>query len=224
MTRPRAAAMRFVRSLPGDVQLAVHPVYSPLIEIVGLAPDVTFGPGDTAIFTSANGVENSVARPGHRAYCVGHATMGAALNRGWHAIQTGVDADDMVRRLLHMRPDQRLIHLSGTHTRGNVVARLRDAGLRAERVAVYDQRLLPLTADAQAIIAKGGPVLAPIFSPRTAQQFAKTLQRPTCVHVIAMSLAVAEPLVDIGLAGVYVAAAPDARSMGAELSAVLARL
>ena len=103
---------------------------------------------------------------------------------------------------------------------GSVLAAL--AHLRVERVA-YAQEAQPLTAQAVALLQGDKPVIAPIFSPRTAEILAAECRRITATApliVIAMSPAVAEAARDFA-ATVIVAAHPDADSMGAALRAQL---
>ncbi|CAN0167421.1 unnamed protein product, partial [Chrysoparadoxa australica] len=220
MTRPRGAAERFVASLPPDVRDRVRPIYSPLIAIEGLDADVDFK-DEAAVFSSANGVAHGPLGAGRRAYCVGAATTRAALARGWAAEERGQTAEALIAGLIAHPPAQPLIHLSGVHTRGDIAARLTAQGIQTRNVAIYDQVAQPLTAEARAAVARGNPLMLPLFSPRTAAQFANQVPKAATVHVIALSDAVADPLVGASYGRVTVAARPDANAMSDEIARVL---
>lgn len=224
MTRPRAAARAFLASLPKDITAQVTPVYSPLMAIKALGETMTFTPDDAAIFTSANGVVHGPVGDGNRAFCVGEATTKAAADAGWVAEMRGQTADMLVDSILRNKPDQKLIHLCGTHTRGNIVGRLTGYGIIAKNVAVYDQVAQPLTAEARALVAQETPVLVPLFSPRTAALFALEVPRAGSMHIILLSEAVKNELDEHMYASATVADAPDADAMRKTLSRVMSDL
>ena len=219
LTRPRPASEAFWRNLPVEVRARFTPIFSPLIDITPLHPATGMPDDYNAIFTSANGLRHASPGQGRAAYCVGPATAQAAQAHGWAAEQCGVDADSLVTTLLRTRPGAPLVHLSGRHTRGRVAERLAAAGLNVQHIALYDQQICDLSGDARDAIAREKHVLVPLFSPRTAAQFAKTAPRATSVHIIALSAAVAEALGDAPMRPVQIAASPDARAMGAALAA-----
>jgi uroporphyrinogen-III synthase len=144
------------------------------------------------------------------------------MARGWVAIQSGANADDLVAHFVSEPVINRLFHLSGLHTRGDIAERLRAAGMTVEHVALYDQRLMTLSPEAVEVIAQRD-VIAPLFSPRTAAQFAKMAPRLTSTHVIALSQAVADAMGSLPLGGLIIADHPDARSMGAALADLILR-
>ncbi|WP_299147500.1 uroporphyrinogen-III synthase [uncultured Tateyamaria sp.] len=221
MTRPRAASEAFVARLSRDVANRITPIYSPLIDIVGIGADFEIARDHGVIFTSGNGVRHAPHGTGQVAYCVGRATTELAQSRGWTAQQAGGDAQSLIEQIIRIHPTQRLFHLSGTYTRGNVVDQLRSAGLKVERRAVYDQPLHPLSNDAHAIMQSAPFVCVPLFSPRTATQFAEHVIHPSSVHIIALSAAVAEPLRGLGIASVTNAARPDADAMRTAIASVV---
>lgn len=220
LTRPRPASEQFFAALPDTVRSRFTPIFSPLIKIIDLNPDIPMTPQDAAIFTSVNGVQMAPHGDNKTAFCIGAATTEAAKNRGWTAQQMGTDAQSLIATLTDSKPKQRLFHLSGQHTRGDVTAHLTKAGLDAHNIATYDQHLCDLTPLAMQTLAREKHVIVPLFSPRTAGQFAHTTPRTTSVHVIALSAAVADALGPIQLAGLTIAARPDAQSMGAALNEV----
>jgi len=218
MTRPRSASQAFLVLLPAPVRAMFRPITSPLIEIVRLDASVTLSGDDGVIFSSANGVHAAPDGDGRAAFCIGPATTHAAKQRGWAAEQSGTDADSLVATLIATRPGRRLVHLSGTHTRGDIAARLSAAGLTAEHIALYDQRLRGLTPEAAQVISSAPLVVVPLFSPRTAAQFARIAPRTSSVHAVALSPAVAGALDGALLSGLTIATHPNAQAMGVALA------
>jgi uroporphyrinogen-III synthase len=221
MTRPRAASKTFVQGLPAKIKARILPCYSPLMVIKGLDFDLSLAPGDAVIFTSANGVLHGPIGQGQRAYCVGAATTCAASDNGWAAQMMGLTADALVHEMLRKPLEQRLFHLSGVHTRGNIASRLTAQGMHTENIAVYDQIAQSLTTEAVALILAGKPLLVPLFSPRSAVQFANQVPQAATVHVIALSAAVAQGIDSSAYAPVRVAQRPDAGAMLAEIASAL---
>ena len=197
LTRPTVAARRFIQELPNRVLSGVEICQSPLIEIVPVPHKAALDAARGVVFTSANGVAFSArfdSAMGQSAYCVGKATAQAAQEAGWTAHHKGNTADELVQALIEAKTSGPLLHLRGVHTRGDVAERLSRAGIKTESVVVYDQQLQPLTEQAKFCLNQKLPVLAPIFSPRSARQFANTAPNLANTHVIALSEMVAEPL------------------------------
>ncbi|WP_299619286.1 uroporphyrinogen-III synthase [uncultured Tateyamaria sp.] len=223
MTRPRGAAERFVASLPAVLRPKVVPVYAPLIAIKPLNVAIAFE-DEAAIFTSANGVHYGPDGAERVAYCVGAATTDAACSRGWIAERRGRNADDLVASLIADPPLSPLIHVSGVHKRGDIAERLTAHGIPTRSVAVYDQVAQDLTHEARALIQGGKPLILPLFSPRTAHQFASQVPQAGTVRAIALSEAVADALVQGSYGAVSVAATPDATAMCDAIARVLSDL
>lgn len=224
MTRPHASSQAFVDQLPPDLRAQVTPVYSPLIGISGLDHGTVLDDGDAAIFTSSNGVAHGPEGRGRRAFCVGSATTQAAQQAGWRAEMRGISADAFVTDLLQDPPNGRLVHMSGTHTRGNIAARLSAHGMQVENVAVYDQVAQKLSTEALALLASGRTTVVPLFSPRTARIFSREAQSCSRAYVIALSKAVAQNLERTSYATVALSSAPDSCAMRAAIAAVLSDL
>lgn len=195
LTRPAAASHAIWEALNFDTRQLLQPIISPLIEIVKMTgdPDVT----GSVIFSSVNGVLNSTAGDGRTAYCVGMMTTQAALDAGWAAIQAGETADQLVTYLLNRDVGVPLTHLSGVHTRGNIVERLGAAGVKATRIVVYDQKTCALTSQATEALSTNFPLLVPLFSPRTACSFTDQFNGRAVLHIIALSQDVAGQMGDL---------------------------
>ncbi len=216
MTRPQDAAQRFVSALPDRLTAGLQVIYTPLIAVKTLAQNIDLDGIEAVIFTSANGVTaaaGNFAVAGKPAYCLGQRTTLQAQDAGWKAELCGRTADELIADLVQRRPIGTILHLRGQHTRGNVAERLTTAGLNCRELVIYDQPLLGLTAEAKSVLSTSPDVVAPLFSPRTARQFADLCPDGAEIHLIAMSEAVAEPLKLLKCKGLWVCKEPDATSM-----------
>ncbi|WP_237278024.1 uroporphyrinogen-III synthase [Sulfitobacter sp. M39] len=212
LTRPAPACAAFAASLPAALLSRVRVVTSPLLRILPTAAPVDLGGIGGVIFTSANGVAHGPKGGTLPAYCVGEATAQAAAAKGWQVAFHAPDAARLLSMIKAHHPAAPLLHLRGTHQRGDIAERLTQGGLPTRAVALYDQQALPLTRDAQAALADG-PSIVPLFSPRTAAQFADQahdLQRST---IIALSPAVAEALDRTVVQQILIAPEPTATSL-----------
>lgn len=217
MTRPRAASERFVAQLPNRTRSRLTVIHSPLLDIRPLDVQVETDGVQGLIFTSANAVNVAASLNVPRslpAYCVGPATTGTAKGAGWQAQMVGGTAEELVAALLQLRPPSPLLHLRGEHGRGDVAERLTEAGLTTMERPVYQQRLLPLTDEAVGAATGEIPVLAPIFSPRTARQFAEIWAGSAPLWLAAISHATAEPLKSLDYERLKIAKAPTPKKMG----------
>ena len=213
MTRPAGSNSGFVARLAKDVRDAIKVFESPLIEIRPLDTAITLDPDETVIFTSANAVALAPDGNGRRAFCVGARTTDVAKARGWQAECAGQDAGELVGYVISLRDVKRAHHLSGVHLRGEVAERLRTAGINMQHTAIYDQVLLPLTSDAQNALEGSTPIVAPLFSQRTAAHFAACTGRVSQLDTVVLSAAVGDALPDAWKANMTIARKPDASSM-----------
>ena len=202
--------------LPTRTRSQVKVIHSPLIEIKPLEVQIDMGGIQGLIFTSANSVGTAASMGVDRnlpAYCVGPATTGTAKGAGWQAQMVGTTAEELVATLLRLRPHSPMLHLRGEHSRGNIAERLTESGLTVFEQAVYQQNLLPLTDEAAEAACGDTPVLAPLFSPRTARQFADIWIGTAPLWLAAISEATAEPLKTLGYDRLKVAKEPTPKKM-----------
>lgn len=214
LTRPRAQSDRFAKDLPANLA----PVISPLLEIVPLKGFAAAPPGTTLIFTSGNGVHAYAAQfpgDGQQALCVGDRTAVLAHDAGFETISAGGDADALVAMAQTMAGP--FVHVRGVHVTGDVAARLRALGKEVDERVAYDQATLPLS-DA-ALNTLKGPCLVPLFSPRTAELFAKACPSAAQAHIMAMSPSVASRLPQNAYKAISVLKTPNAAAMRDALSA-----
>ena len=211
MTRPEAGSRAFVAALPDVVTQSCDVLMSPLIDIQPVTADVP--EFDAAIFTSAHGVAHGPQALGRPAFCLGHATTRAAGQAGWQARQVGQDAETLVTALTAQHPAGRMVHFSGTHTRGDVADRLQAVGLAVGCVAVYDQVLLPLSDAAQNRLKETDPVIVPLFSPRSALHFSEGAQFTAPLYLGAISAAAAANCAHVEHVALQIAGNPDRGAM-----------
>lgn len=223
MTRPEAASGAFADALAAQTGGGFAVVISPLIGIEPCGPLPDMGGMRGVIFTSAHGVQAYGALHGPvglPCFTVGAATAEAARALGFDPVSADGDADALVTLITARAPTGPLMHLHGTHSRGDVGQRLTCAGIETKSTVIYDQPLLDLSGEAKAVLTGPAPVIVPLFSPRTAARFAETALRLTSVWIAAMSPAVAEALGTDRGAQVRIAARPT----GAEMRKVVAML
>lgn len=196
LTRPEAQSARFAEALharmPG-LGIVCSPLLSPRFMPVTL-PAERFA---ALILTSQTGAQAAgrlrAALP-DRAYCVGASTAQTAQEAGFAALSAEGDAEALLALIL-AQPMAPLLHLRGREARGDLARRLSAQGLPTQELVVYAQEECPLTAEARTLLQGDRPVLAPVFSPRSAQ-----ILRAACAEagarapltLIAMSPAVAE--------------------------------
>jgi uroporphyrinogen-III synthase len=220
MTRPRAAAEKFVAGLPEWVVAAFPPVHAPLMQIVPLeaTPDLTGYQG--LIFTSANGATQAARLFKDRSlpvWCVGPATTRAARNLGWQAEMRGENAAELIASLLQDSPAAPLLHLRGRHVTGDIAGTLSEAGLPCQDLAIYDQQLQHLTPEAIDLLTGSGDVIVPLFSPRSARQFADSCPDHARPHLIVISQAVADEVKGLNSNSLHICKSPNSEAVAAEI-------
>ena len=226
LTRPAAQSARFAKAL-----LAQFPnltvVTSPLLAPRFLLPQVPDRDWTALILTSETAVEASrrIAAGGThlptRAFCVGTQTAAAALAAGFDPLSANGDADDLLS-LITTRPlPGPMLHLHGREIRGEIGERLNATGIETVSLVTYAQDLQRLSAEAEALLRRPDPVIAPVFSPRSAAALARECSRiaacaPLSIIAISPSAATA-----FGAGTIAIASHPDAVAM---IAAIASRL
>jgi uroporphyrinogen-III synthase len=119
----------------------------------------------------------------------------------------------LVSRVLAERPKGPLLHLRGQHARGDVAARLTAGGVGTVERVVYDQRARPLSEEAGAVLGGAAPVVAPVFSPRSAALLAQVGRVVAPLAIAAISPAAAEAARPLGALRTVIADHPDGAAM-----------
>ena len=218
VTRPRDQGEGFARKLTARFGARVRPLVTPLMTPEYLAPTLPDGPFDAVIFTSAHGVEGArrlgVQLP-RLAWCVGRSTAARAAAAGFETRSSDGDVSDLVAALLAVPERARFLYLRGVDTAGDLENTLISKGISALSLQVYLQKAIPLGEESLALLAQPGPVVVPLFSPRSATLFAKALPTETRADLLvaAMSEAVATAAASLPRLTVVTAARPDAEAM-----------
>ncbi|WP_040818990.1 uroporphyrinogen-III synthase [Litoreibacter arenae] len=204
LTRPKAAGTRFAADLAAPV------ILSPLMKRVFLDFEPLDEAPDAMVFTSENGVRGFVrgSEWRGRAFCVGDRTAQEARDAGFDAESAGGDLRDLHALLAKRAQGMRLIHARGRHVAG-------DVEMGAVPLTVYEQRAVPMSAEARAALAKDQTVIVPLFSPRSVALFAEQLtgKEVASLVLIVISEAAADVARGRGLSVDRVADAPDAAAM-----------
>lgn len=226
LTRPAAQSARFAAALQarfGPLAVLISPLLMPELLVPPL-PDRRFSALILTAQTAVQALAGISAPLPRRAFCVGDRTAEAAQNAGLQAISAHGDAEDLIRLIQAHHPAPPLLHLRGRDSRGEIAARLTAAGLETQEAVVYDQRPHPLTPEAFAALSGPGPVLCPVFSPRTASLLAKALPQPHApLQIAAMSQATATPLLRCAPVAIEIAARPDADALMDAMAGFLAQ-
>lgn len=215
LTRPRADAERLAAQLraAGAERVTISPILR--IVPVGAVPDAA-----ALLLTSGNVVDVYRAVggiPGLPTWVVGPRTAARAREAGLDV--RGVAADVEALAMLVPLDAPPLVHLRGAAARGDLVGALRARGIAASEAVVYAQEAVPLDEVARALL-KEEPVLAPLYSPRSAALLMAELDtvmrlnlRPVCLSVAVAQACRIPPLA--------IADAPDGAAM---LRAILSSL
>lgn len=191
LTRPATQAARFADQCRAAFGERAEILIAPMQEIALLdLPPIP--PGAAVIFTSENGVRayvNGNGRTGLNAYCVGDRTAQAARAAGLKALSAGGAAGDLVNLIQSGGHEGLLVHLHGTHVRGEIAERLEEAGHQVSGHVVYDQRTLPLSAAAVQLLTGPRRVIVPLFSPRSAALFVAALPTGASPDLVCISAA-----------------------------------
>lgn len=205
LTRPQADSRRFADLLPGW-----QAVISPILRIEPVAHDAARVRGAAGlVFTSAHAVASAGPGRGRLALCVGGHTAAVARQAGFQ-VQHGNGFAESLLPLI-AATDLPLIHPHGRHLA---------KALPVEGIVVYDQLPQVLTPEAVQILAGDAPVVAPLFSPRSARLVAEAVRDAQApLWPVAISPA-AMAAWDAPCAGRAIAAAPDAPAMAAAVAAL----
>ncbi len=216
LTRPAAASARFLAEVEGALGRSVPAIISPLIEIAPIAChwDGTAVAG--LILTSENGAMAAGAMgfpPGLTAYAVGDRTAQAARAAGFTPVTADGDAGRLIALILSKGDKGPLLHLRGEHARGDIAARLTDAGVTCSEKVVYRQHETRLTPEAEKLLRGTKPVVLPLFSPRTGTIFANQWVFSAPLHVVTLSKAIAAAVKPLPVATLICAKRADRDAM-----------
>jgi uroporphyrinogen-III synthase len=219
ITRPEPAAGEFadmLRTKLGETcTICTSPVMQ--IEVCANLPDLE--KIHTLIFTSRHGVEAFAKLTDRRdipAYTVGEATGDAAQDIGLSVAIGEGDAERLIKQILADQPSPPCLHMRGEHVATPLAEVLTSAGLETHEAMIYFQKPCPFADEVQQLLKRPGPVILPLFSPRSArlvfeQEKRSEWQAP--LHIVAMSQAVARQVPENRASSVSIATKLDAAAM-----------
>jgi len=224
LTRPAPQSQRFAQAFSAHFP-RVPVLISPLMQIHNLPLLQDLAGVDALILTSENAVTSLAPQTRLRppAWCVGPRTAAAARAAGFPIAGIAEDAGSLTDLLKAQAPGAHLLHARGRHVVADLPAALAPAGITVTEAMVYDQIACPLTDAAHTLLAQPGPILAPLFSPRSARLLVEAAP-PRRLHIAALSPAVAkaaEPLAPLGL---ELAVRPEAGALLDALGRLIATL
>lgn len=220
LSRPRAESRAFAAAFRARHGADWPVIVAPVLE---LAPTGAVVPGfDIAIFTSRHAVAALAPGGGRRAYCVGARTAEAARAAGF-SVQAGAGtAADLLDLIRAERPAGRLLHARGDTVAVPLAEQLTLAGLETQEAVVYHQQPQPFAPDLLDRINAAGRLVAPVFSPRSAQLLAQRLAGLRLkLSVAAISPAVARAAQALHPDRIAVAPQPDRAGVEAAVSRLL---
>lgn len=227
LTRPAPQSQRFAAEYAarfGPLPVLVAPLMQ--IRILPLSQGLVGMDG--VILTSENAVAALAPQTDLRppAWCVGPRTETAARAAGFPVAGVAEDAPALANLLRTRAPGQVLLHARGRHVASDFPHWLAPAGITVEEATVYEQDPCPLTPEAQELLAGPGPVLAALFSPRSALLLARAAGATATrrLHIAAISAAVAQAAEPLAPLRLDIASRPEAGAMLDALGRLIAAL
>jgi len=213
VTRAEPGASETIVRLEAEGYRAIA---SPMLALARLKADLPDLSGTRhLVFTSANGVRffaEATDMRAAKAWCVGPSTAAAARAAGFADVHEGHgDAADLAADMTGALPagTPGVLHVANAAAAGDLVARLREGGIPAAFLALYEtQPADELSPDAEAALS-AGPVFVLIHSAKGAAAFAWAAGALDQAVVIAISEAAARPLEGREVAALHVAGAPN---------------
>ncbi|XWN31687.1 MAG: uroporphyrinogen-III synthase [Devosia sp.] len=190
VTRPEPQASETASKLRA---LGHDTILSPLLQVEALAPPGTPDGLSGVLLTSRTAARLLADWPDFHAtpcLCVGAATAEEARAAGFASVRdAGGDVDALLAMAVRTGKGP-FVHLAGEAHTGDLVERLAEAGVRAQRRIVYRMvaaECLPEAGRLDAVL---------LYSPRTAEVFQRLATVPPWVSAtaLALSAAVAVPL------------------------------
>lgn len=231
--RPLEDAERSAQSLR---ERGKDPVVAPLFRVLPTGEKPPKGPFDALVLTSANAVPALESLPKSwrgtlPAFCVGTRTAEAAGKLGFTAHSAkGGRAELLVLILEHMPKDKKLLLVAGRDRHEDLPQQLRNAGHEVTVWTAYEAKAVEaLPAPAADALRDGSADAALHYSPRSAEVFfdlagkAGLTEQAQALPQLALSAAIAAPLISAGSDTVLVAEHPEEAALFAALDQLPAR-
>ncbi|SMX25019.1 uroporphyrinogen-III synthase [Boseongicola aestuarii] len=192
LTRPDAQSREFLAECEEIVGRRIPVVIAPAMKIVDVGDIPDLDRFETIIATSSHAVRRLGAEGalrGRKVFAVGEGTAGLAREFGAKAEALGQDGAEFLENCEAIEGP--CLYVRGAHVRVDLASALVGRGVACEDAVVYDQLAQPLGCAADALLAGALPVIAPVFSARTAELLGRTTDIRAPLTMIAMSPAVA---------------------------------
>lgn len=212
------------------------PVVAPLFQVLPTGERPPKGPFDALVLTSANAVPALENLPKSwrgtlPAFCVGTRTADAAGKLGFTAHSArGGRAELLTLILEHMPKGKKLLLVAGRDRHEDLPQQLRDAGHEVTIWTAYEAKAVEtLPAVAVEALRDGSADAALHYSPRSAEVFfdlagkAELAEQARALPQLALSAAIAAPLISAGSDTVLVAEYPEEAALFAALDQLPAR-
>lgn len=213
-----------------------EPVVAPLFQVLPTGERPPKGPFDALVLTSANAVPALENLPKSwrgtlPAFCVGTRTADAAGKLGFTAHSArGGRAELLTLILEHMPKGKKLLLVAGRDRHEDLPQQLRDAGHEVTIWTAYEAKAVEtLPAAAVEALRDGSADAALHYSPRSAEVFfdlagkAELAEQARALPQLALSAAIAAPLISAGSDTVLVAEHPEEAALFAALDQLPAR-
>jgi uroporphyrinogen-III synthase len=209
LTRPLAQSTAFLEDCRVRLDRPFPAVISPVLKVIPVGDVLDLCDSGTIVVTSANAVRCLAdALKGKNVATVGEATAELAASFGAIANCLGETADAFLSRAHELSSP--VLVARGVHARVDLAEALTTKGIPAKNAVIYDQIEKPLSSEALALLASSQPVIAPVFSPRSASLLgAYPINAPLTVLAMSAAVAKAWPI----KAEIKVAERPDAVAM-----------
>ncbi len=188
LTRPREASERFLSELIAFTGRDVRAIISPILRIVDIGELPDLSSFSTIILSSRHAVSRLGAEgllQGREVAVVGEGTAQLATSHGAAVVALGQDSRELVEQWRKLTAP--CLYCRGVHSRGALASRLSELGVKTSEVVVYDQRREALSDEAKSFLLSGQHVVAPVFSPRSAELLSAEIPASASIEVIAIS-------------------------------------
>ncbi|NHK28205.1 uroporphyrinogen-III synthase [Parvularcula flava] len=220
VTRPQPDADVFARQLD---EANLPSLIAPFIDIA-FETNTEIEDASAFAVTSANGVRALARATADRSlpvYAVGPASAEAARGAGFCVAGVAESSVDSLAALIAASGEQGpVLHVTGSHQAGDLVAALTAAGISAFRQQLYRAEAVHQMPEAlRAGLEEGRVEAVTLFSPRTARLFRELVEGEGLmdtlqdVRLICLSKAVAEALSGLPARAIIAAEQPDARAI-----------
>ncbi|HEV2511751.1 uroporphyrinogen-III synthase [Bosea sp. (in: a-proteobacteria)] len=233
MFRPLEDAERSAQTLR---ERGKAPVVAPLFQVLPTGEKPPKGPFDALVLTSANAVPALESLPKSwrgalPAFCVGTRTAEAAGKLGFTAHSARGGRAELLALILEQLPKgQKLLLVAGRDRYEDLPQQLRDAGHEVTIWTAYEAKAVEALPAAAADVLRDGSADAALhYSPRSAEIFfdlaakAGLAEQAQALPQLALSAAIAAPLISAGSDTVLVAEHPEEAALFAALDQLPAR-